>query len=219
MSNGRFPAKYNWDTVGDAVIKAYVEGASTVFLEREYGIPVGAIAAFLGRKGVRRTGKQAKQVAQEQGRMNTRPSNKRICLICTEAFQPNGPNQQRCKQCIPNQRFVEYYNRYGVSKRDWDRIFTSQNSTCALCTRAPDHIDHDHVTDIVRGLLCAGCNLAVNRVEEDGWAARASNYIKNSDTGCRVNKSSGYWNAWRTENKHKKDVTARRRTKAHRSTD
>lgn len=127
----------------------------------------------------------------------------RPCKLCKDVYTPNGPNQPRCKGCIPNDRFKEYYGRYRVSKKDWDSILEKQGGTCALCLRPPEHIDHDHRTGVVRGLLCAGCNLAVNRVEEQGWATRALNYVNTADTGRRVNESSGYWTAWHAEPRRK----------------
>ncbi len=192
-NNGCFPEKYNWTLIGDSVIADYLGGQSTFAMGTKYDVPVSAITAFLGRKGVRRTYLQAKAVARVHGRITNKPARSRICAICQETYQPTGPNQQRCVACIPNSRFKEYYSRYRVSKRDWDRILLAQGGTCALCPLEAEHIDHCHLTGVVRGLLCPGCNLALNRVEKVGWVARATSYVENSDTGCRVSTGSVYW--------------------------
>ena len=62
------------------------------------------------------------------------------------------------------------FARYGLTPEDEARLFARQSGRCALCHknlnigasehRVRYHIDHDHVTGIVRGLLCAGCNRA-----------------------------------------------------------
>ena len=202
-SNGKFKSKYDWESFGDELVKQYVEGASSVDLVARFNLPYPTLAAYLKRRGVRRSTSASKQLAIKQGRFNTKPKNPRTCRICEESFAPNGPNQQRCRACIPNRRFEEYFSRYGVSKRDWNRILAAQGGTCALCTRGPEHIDHNHKTGVVRGLLCAGCNLAINRVEEPGWSAKAQTYVSTSNTGCRVNESSGYWCAWRADARRK----------------
>ncbi len=41
----------------------------------------------------------------------------------------------------------------------WGVLFAEQRGVCAICRRAtPRVIDHDHDTDLVRGLLCYPCN-------------------------------------------------------------
>lgn len=50
---------------------------------------------------------------------------------------------------------------YGLEVKDYDVLYQSQNGKCAICqepfTKRP-HIDHDHVSSRVRGLLCFKCN-------------------------------------------------------------
>lgn len=59
-----------------------------------------------------------------------------------------------------------YRNRqlkdYGMTWEDHEAMLKRQNGLCALCYQPPGlrslHVDHDHGTGIVRGLLCARCN-------------------------------------------------------------
>lgn len=52
--------------------------------------------------------------------------------------------------------------RYGLSKDDYRSLFNDQRGRCAICTEEIEprklHVDHDHKTGRVRGLLCAQCN-------------------------------------------------------------
>ena len=52
---------------------------------------------------------------------------------------------------------------YGLSVDDFDILMEKQNNCCAICkktciTGRALAIDHDHNTNIVRGLLCNKCN-------------------------------------------------------------
>ncbi|MGH8959677.1 MAG: endonuclease VII domain-containing protein [Jatrophihabitantaceae bacterium] len=49
--------------------------------------------------------------------------------------------------------------RYGITAEHVDRMLAQQNGLCAICHEAPaEHVDHDHDTLRVRGLLCFNCN-------------------------------------------------------------
>jgi len=51
-------------------------------------------------------------------------------------------------------------------------MFEAQGGVCAICGEArPDertlHVDHDHATGLIRGLLCFRCNQAIGSLKED----------------------------------------------------
>ncbi len=49
--------------------------------------------------------------------------------------------------------------RYGLTSADVDAMVVEQGGVCAVCrTRPPQHVDHDHLTGLVRGILCSTCN-------------------------------------------------------------
>jgi len=52
--------------------------------------------------------------------------------------------------------------RYGLTAEEYDEILMAQDGRCAVCRSEPGHrrlaIDHDHITGLVRGLLCHLCN-------------------------------------------------------------
>ena len=57
---------------------------------------------------------------------------------------------------------------YGLPIGDYDRMLSTQGGKCAICgTEASGlrgmrfHVDHDHDTGLVRGLLCHNCNVGI----------------------------------------------------------
>lgn len=73
-------------------------------------------------------------------------------------------------------------NVYGISKNDFDVMMISQNGSCAICLKhfksdkAGVHVDHDHNTGKVRGLLCPRCNWAIVLLDSDS-GDRAIQYV------------------------------------------
>lgn len=71
----------------------------------------------------------------------------------------------RDKNMTPEKyRELAYRKRYGIGSADVLAILESQNGKCALCPKSlvfPDkgtHLDHDHLTGRIRGVLCKQCN-------------------------------------------------------------
>ncbi len=65
--------------------------------------------------------------------------------------------------------------RYGISGQEVDRIINEQGLLCPLCLkRFPAHVDHDHITGAVRGILCFKCNGALGKFEDDPARIRAA---------------------------------------------
>ena len=55
---------------------------------------------------------------------------------------------------------------YGITVAQEQEMLKTQNSCCAICeTTAPGkrgwHVDHNHSTNAVRGILCQACNKAL----------------------------------------------------------
>jgi len=65
----------------------------------------------------------------------------------------------------------ELKKRYGISAEEYQKLFALQKGCCAICGKKPSgvrkkrlSVDHNHVTDIVRGLLCGLCNAWLGRI-------------------------------------------------------
>lgn len=60
---------------------------------------------------------------------------------------------------VGGSRTYHLKRRYGITASDAEAMLLAQKGLCALCRAAPAvHVDHDHVTGKVRGLLCFNCN-------------------------------------------------------------
>lgn len=75
--------------------------------------------------------------------------------------------------------------KYGITLEDYQRMLIQQNSGCAICSRGPGkrplHVDHDHATNKVRGLLCHQCNWYLGTIEHDASVLpRLKAYLANA---------------------------------------
>lgn len=74
--------------------------------------------------------------------------------------------------------------KYGLERGEFERLFAEQDGKCAICrlvfaSRNDVCVDHCHVTDRVRGLLCSNCNAALGMFNDDpALLARAIDYLK-----------------------------------------
>ena len=64
-------------------------------------------------------------------------------------------------------------SQFGLSMADLQAIYEKQNYECAIC-HIPEsalskalHLDHNHQTNAIRGLLCATCNLSLGQVSDN----------------------------------------------------
>lgn len=60
---------------------------------------------------------------------------------------------------------------YGITEDDFNKMLERQGGACAICGKRQRYqnlaVDHDHVTGLVRGLLCKRCNEGLGRFEYD----------------------------------------------------
>jgi hypothetical protein len=72
--------------------------------------------------------------------------------------------------------------KFGLTQADYDELFAKQGGGCRICRRPPGkislHVDHDHETGEIRGLLCVGCNNALGQFHDDTQLlGRAITYV------------------------------------------
>ena len=79
-------------------------------------------------------------------------------------------NKDRCRF---TSRKSKLKLKYGITIKQYDIMRSSQNDECALCKTPFDsntnipHIDHNHLTNQVRGLLCFKCNVLLGAAEDN----------------------------------------------------
>jgi hypothetical protein len=80
----------------------------------------------------------------------------------------------------------EYHlkRRYGISQVDFDMILALQGGGCGICgAPEPEHVDHDHLTGNVRGILCFNCNGGLGQFKDNVTTMqKAITYLK--ETSC-----------------------------------
>jgi hypothetical protein len=69
----------------------------------------------------------------------------------------------------------------GITDDDYEALLAAQGGGCAICGNPPKtrrlHVDHDHKTGKVRGLLCHRCNRALPSWVTSQWLTHATEYI------------------------------------------
>jgi len=61
-------------------------------------------------------------------------------------------------------------NLYGITLEEYNKLYKTQKGLCLGCNE-PDKdrqlsVDHDHLTDKIRGLLCRNCNVVLGLIED-----------------------------------------------------
>ena len=91
--------------------------------------------------------------------------------------------QQRARYHSNPQKYRDYSLRrlYGITSADYERMFQEQDGKCAVCKTCDFvgpgkklHVDHDHKTGLVRGLICVRCNVLIGMAQEQPARFRAA---------------------------------------------
>ena len=133
---------------------------------------------------------------------------KMTCKKCNlhktlDNFYPYRPYE--CKQCVKartsadwrrrqavdpkadqeSRRAYHMMTKYRLSLADIEFLLEYQEDKCAICGCTEPggsgtwHVDHDHSSNIVRGMLCAGCNRRLGVLENQEWRVKAESYLAN----------------------------------------
>jgi predicted nucleic acid-binding Zn ribbon protein len=113
------------------------------------------------------------------------------CLICGTTIAPERRrNTIYCSEACKRIAVATKYRarnpdvglaRYQMQPGDYDALLLAQGGRCAICGADEAggkggrfHVDHNHATGRVRGLLCHGCNLGIGMLRDDPDVMRAA---------------------------------------------
>ncbi len=115
---------------------------------------------------------------------------RKLCRQCGEiephddrhrnATAPDGL-ATRCKACKKAEGRAGHLKRtYGITEAERDRMIAAQGGVRVICREGPaEHVDHDHRTGKVRGVLCFSGNAALGQFKDrPDVIRRAAAYVE-----------------------------------------
>lgn len=78
--------------------------------------------------------------------------------------------KEKKKLTVREKARMKILRRHSMTPEQYESMSISQGYACAICLRIPNHrlhVDHDHKTNKVRGLLCRNCNTAIGLLREN----------------------------------------------------
>ena len=102
------------------------------------------------------------------------------CRDCLKKYRQETKQRQQAWSKQYNKDNGEYIrykrlnDKYGVNKEWYEQTLKDQDHRCAICGTLEAkgngnkhfHVDHDHDTGKVRGLLCAECNTGLGKFQD-----------------------------------------------------
>ena len=100
----------------------------------------------------------------------------------------NARGRETRQRLYGGSRHYHLIKRYGIGAAEVDAMIAEQGGCCAICgTPDPQHVDHDHVTGVIRGVLCFNCNGGLGQFQDDVARLRAAiEYLHRAARGERV---------------------------------
>lgn len=137
-----------------------------------------------GNKDYRHRNKEKRNVATRKYRRNQTQEQKEKAKIASKKWKDrkkiedpeyfNRINRECSKRNPEQRRLQRIAHRYGLKAADYLKMYEEQNGKCALCKRKnPDGksawlvVDHNHLTNEVRELICAKCNKGLGHFEDN----------------------------------------------------
>lgn len=81
-------------------------------------------------------------------------------------------------------RGYRYKWAYGITLDDYNKMFKQQGGCCAVCGKHQNeikrilHVEHNHKTNEIRGLVCSKCNLAIAYLEDKELCLKVTLFLQ-----------------------------------------
>lgn len=106
--------------------------------------------------------------------------------VSAEDVKTYANGNRRCRFCVADGISRQRFRKYGITPERYEAVYEAQGGACAICQHGfggprDEHIDHDHITGQVRGILCSQCNTAIGKFKDSPEIIlKAAEYIMRS---------------------------------------
>ena len=90
-----------------------------------------------------------------------------MCKVCVATTARNTVDKEK-------RRDYDLNRNYGINHEIYLKMLNEQHGCCKICGVTEEdasgkrlHVDHNHATGQVRGLLCTRCNTAIGKFKDD----------------------------------------------------
>lgn len=110
---------------------------------------------------------------QEKLVSKMRPDHRYVCLAC---YSDSGREwvKKHPVEAARHRRNHHLRRKFGITLEEAEKLLAAQDGVCAICKEPiadsrgySPHVDHDHTTGRVRGILCMTCNLGIGVFKDD----------------------------------------------------
>jgi hypothetical protein len=106
-----------------------------------------------------------------------------VCISCMSPVSSEGST--RCKEHHSTELVRSRTKMYGISPDLATEMLVKQGGACAICEDEPTvkalALDHNHISNVARGLLCDPCNLGISLLKDNSSIIlRAAQYVLSS---------------------------------------
>jgi hypothetical protein len=119
----------------------------------------------------------------ERAKRNYQTNREKI-LARNKAYREANPDKMKIsyRRNYLKKKFLSY----GITETQYNELLLKQDGRCAICltdkpTQPGWHIDHDHTTGEVRGILCQKCNIGIGLLQDNPAIVKSAlSYLERS---------------------------------------
>lgn len=130
--------------------------------------------------------RRQEDIKENQKRCNRCKEYKNFSDFFSHPTTPSGCGAY-CKPCdILKRKEHSLKTKYGITLEQYHQKMSSQDNKCAICRCSLNSLgthqvntDHNHNTNVFRGILCDGCNRAIGLIKDNPETAqRMAGYLR-----------------------------------------